>query len=135
MLECSMPSDPEPLLPDEPEDIWVLDPGLKAWLGYGLGALVIVGLLFLVLKDGERQPEMVAQKLDLVAIQTTDPRIDLNTATQQELESLPGIGPVMARAIIARRPFRTADELDHVSGIGAKRLATLLPLVKVASPP
>lgn len=127
-----MSSDPEPLLPDEPEDIWVLDQGLKAWLGYGLGALLVMGLLLVVLKDGERQPEMVAQKL--AAPQTTDARINLNTATQQELESLPGIGPVMARAIIARRPFHTADELDDVSGIGAKRLATLLPLVKVSPP-
>jgi competence ComEA-like helix-hairpin-helix protein len=133
MLECVMPSDPEPHLPDEPEDIWVLDPGLKAWLGYGLGALVLVGLLFLVLKDSRRPPEAVTQKL--AATEAADTRVNLNTATQQELESLPGIGPVMARAIIARRPFRAADELDHVSGIGAKRLATLLPLVKVTPPP
>lgn len=128
-----MSSDPEPLLPDEPEDIWVLDPAQKAWLGYSFGAMVVVSVLLMVLMDGRRQAEVVPQKIAVA--QTGDTRLDLNAATQQELESLPGIGPVMARAIIARRPFRAAEELDDVKGIGGKRLAALLPLVTVSPPP
>ncbi len=53
--------------------------------------------------------------------------VNLNTATQAELESLDGIGPVKARAIIDYRKknggFKTVDELEKVDGIGAVTLA------------
>lgn len=61
--------------------------------------------------------------------------ININTATQAELEFLPGIGPVLARAIIARReevgPFRRTEELQDISGIGAKTFEKLASLVTV----
>src|SRR5262245_1995858 len=47
--------------------------------------------------------------------------IDINTATEKELRTVPGIGPVMAALIIAARPFRSADDLKRVSGIGEKK--------------
>ncbi|HHY76336.1 MAG TPA: competence protein ComEA [Firmicutes bacterium] len=57
--------------------------------------------------------------------------INVNTATQKELEALPGIGPVLARAIIDYRekagPFRKVEELLNVSGIGEKILARISP--------
>jgi competence protein ComEA len=56
-------------------------------------------------------------------------RINVNTATQAELEALPGIGPVMARRIIEGRPYRSVDDLDRVRRIGRKRLAEIRPLV------
>ena len=49
-------------------------------------------------------------------------RVDLNTASQQELEALPGIGPTIARRIIEGRPYRTVDDLLRVKGIGEKKL-------------
>jgi beta-lactamase superfamily II metal-dependent hydrolase len=58
-------------------------------------------------------------------------RVDLNTATQGELEALPGIGPTLARRIMEARPFRSVEDLDRVKGIGPKRLAELRPLVRV----
>ena len=66
--------------------------------------------------------------------QTTQPksapeaRVNLNTATQAELEQLPGVGPKLAQRIMAARqtkPFRSLADLDQVSGVGPKLLQRL----------
>ncbi len=61
--------------------------------------------------------------------------IDLNTATVQQLDNLPGIGPVTAAAIVAWREangkFTKVDQLAEVDGIGPARLEKLRPLVRV----
>ena len=54
-------------------------------------------------------------------------KIDINTATEKELTTVPGIGHVMAARIIAARPFRSADDLKRVSGIGDKNYAKIRP--------
>ena len=53
--------------------------------------------------------------------------IDINTATEKELTTVPGIGHVMAARIITARPFRSADDLKRVSGIGEKKYAQVRP--------
>ena len=59
--------------------------------------------------------------------------VNLNTATQAQLETLPGIGPVKAQAILAWRAanggFANANQLLQVSGIGQKTLEGLLPYI------
>jgi DNA uptake protein ComE-like DNA-binding protein len=54
-------------------------------------------------------------------------KIDINTATEKELTTVPGIGHVMAARIIAARPFRSADDLKRVSGIGDKKYMQIRP--------
>jgi competence protein ComEA len=61
--------------------------------------------------------------------------INVNTASQAELEALPVIGPVIARRIIEGRPYRSVDDLDRVKGIGKKRLEEIRPLYQDANPP
>lgn len=64
--------------------------------------------------------------------------VNLNTATQEELEALPGIGPVLAARILEYReahgPFTSVEELLAVSGIGEALLEKLRPLITVEGP-
>lgn len=53
--------------------------------------------------------------------------LDLNTAGKKELQSIKGIGPVLAERIIAGRPYRTVDDLLKVKGIGPKKLENIRP--------
>jgi len=61
--------------------------------------------------------------------------VDLNSATAQDLDALPGIGPVLAQRIVSHRdeqgPFRSVDQLDDVPGIGPTTFAELAELVTV----
>ncbi|BBX08768.1 DNA-binding protein [Mycolicibacterium aichiense] len=64
----------------------------------------------------------------------SDP-VNLNTATVEQLDALPGVGPVTAAAIVAWRDtngkYTSVDQLGEVDGIGPARLEKLRPLVRV----
>jgi competence protein ComEA len=61
--------------------------------------------------------------------------LDLNSATPDQLDALPGIGPATAQAIVGYRtnhgPFRSVDDLTEVQGIGPAKLEALRDLVRV----
>lgn len=83
------------------------------------------------------QPETTAPQQ--LGVETTGAaaaaQININTATQAELEQLPGIGAVLAERIISYRSengdFQTPEELQNVSGIGEKKYEDLEKLITV----
>lgn len=92
-----------------------------------------------ILSDGQRLHIPVLQRDGLAEEQTSqrghDNRINLNTATERDLESLPGIGPEIARRIVEYRQqngrFTSVDDLKKVSGIGEKTLNRIRQLLRV----
>ena len=107
-----------------------------------LAAKLVDGQRVLVQKVGD--PPAVAEPAGVTGsgaagsgtgAQAASGPINLNTATQAELEALPGIGPTLAKAILDERQhrggFRSVNELREVRGIGAKRFADLKSQVTV----
>lgn len=62
-------------------------------------------------------------------------RLDVNTASSSDLQAVSGIGPALARRIIARRPYTTLADLERVSGIGPVRRQRLTSSLTPAPPP
>ena len=60
--------------------------------------------------------------------------VDLNTADQKTLESLPGVGPKTAQEIIKGRPYRSVDDLGKVKGISKTKMGSLRGMVTVSTP-
>jgi competence protein ComEA len=107
-----------------------------------LAAKVVDGQRIYVAKVGQADPGVVGDAtgggLDTGTGDTTgvpDAKVNLNTASQAQLEALPGIGPTYAQSIIAERQrrggFKSVNDLRSVHGIGDKRFAELAPLVTV----
>lgn len=66
----------------------------------------------------------LGEQVSVTSVDEGSKKININLATQQELDKLPGIGPAKAEAIVVYRqengPFKTIEQLKNVSGIGEK---------------
>lgn len=98
----------------------------------GIGPATLERLRPWIVVDGgpERTPAAFAtvppvQKAEFAAA------LDINRASAEELQRLPGIGKVLSQRIIAGRPYQTVEELDRVPGIGPKTIERLRPHVMV----
>lgn len=95
------------------------------------GLALILGLLNLAISlTVLAQPQKKADRAGL---------LNLNTATVEELQKLPGIGPTTAKAIVRFReksgPFRCVEDLLAIRGITKKKLEKIRPRVTVKEPP
>jgi len=74
----------------------------------------------------------------VAATAATVGQVNVNTASVQELQRLPRVGPALAQRIVdfraANGPFKTPDELTRVKGIGEKSIVNLKPYVTVNGP-
>jgi competence protein ComEA len=98
-----------------------------------LAAPVADGQQILVPMQGSAEPAGAGGGSDAPSTSVPGGKVHLNSATLDQLDELPGIGPVTAQQIIdyrsANGAFRAVDELDAVPGIGPARLEQLRPLV------
>ena len=85
---------------------------------WAVGVLVAVAALAFSLGNAQAQKALV----------------DINTATQQELEAVKGVGAATAKKIIAGRPYKSLDELTK-AGLSAKKIEALKPYVAVGKAP
>lgn len=108
--------------------------------GADLGALNLAALLVdaqqvLVPRLAEAAPGPATGSAGEPSTGTVPQLVNVNTATAEELETLPGIGEVLAAAIVAYReehgPFTSVDQLEDVSGIGPVTLEELRELSTV----
>ena len=88
-------------------------------------------------------PTVKADTAEQTGAQPTTPTapllLDINTAAEEELTALPGIGDTLARRIVAYRaangPFENLTELLNVEGIGEKKLESILDYITIGGQP
>ena len=101
--------------------LWVLAAGLLA-----------VALGWYILDD--RPQELTAGPVDTAALAARTAALDLNTATEAELDDLPGLGPALAGRIVAWReehgPFPAPEDVTQVEGIGPVLYEQIAPYIE-----
>ncbi|CAN5880271.1 N/A [soil metagenome] len=99
-----------------------------------LGAFVIMGIVASAPVAAQEKP--AARPVKAAAAPAAP--VNLNTATQAQLETLPGIGAASAKRIIEYRDkngkFKKVEELMNVKGIGEKSFLKLKPMITVGAP-
>jgi hypothetical protein len=107
---------------------------MKRWKAFSAGMMIVfLGAVCHAQTATAPQPAKAVVKPVVKQI-TPAAKIDVNSASQAELEKLPGIGPAMAKKIIAGRPYASSADLAK-SGVPAKTLGKITPLISVGAVP
>jgi len=78
----------------------------------------------------QRAESATMQQIMTSTVRLLENPLNINTASQRELERIPGIGPVTASRIIQQRPFADIEQLKSVPGIGEKTFENILPYIR-----
>ena len=122
MLEWGMPLEPSDRKYRH-KSVLELPPHEIPWHWQALTFLAIGTLMIWVMNESAVQHRHASGLSEA-------PRIDINYSSVEELESLPGIGSALAKAIIASRPYASAEDLARVRGIGPRQAARLRSLIQ-----
>jgi competence ComEA-like helix-hairpin-helix protein len=113
---------------DEPADWWKPGYSIKRWLTIGIIAVsLLTSVVFLARSIGI--PKLFKSRPALA--EKGSLRVNINTATIEELQTMPGIGPAKARLIAANRPYQSVEDLAKLQGIGHRLATDLQPLIKI----
>ena len=89
--------------------------------------------------DIQRQAALARREAELLRPLGPAETLDLDRAGAREIERLPGVGPALARRIVADRdangPFGSLEALDQVAGVGPALLAAIRPHAQFSGPP
>lgn len=108
--------------------------GVSAKVIQDVTPLVIVGTPSAAPAAGAKTTTAKAPKATPATSPTPGKPLDLNSASQTELETLPGVGATTAKKIIAARPFTAVGDLSK-AGLSAKTITSITPLVTVGPAP
>ncbi len=100
----------------------------------GIPAATITKIRSRVSITSENKSTAVAKSSSAAMPKTDAAQVNLNTATQQQLEKLTSIGPTRARKIVANRPYKSVDDLSR-AGIPAATITKIRSMVTVTSSP
>jgi competence ComEA-like helix-hairpin-helix protein len=113
---------------DDPADSWKPGYAIKRWLTIGIIAVsLLTSLVFLGRSIGI--PKLFKSRTPVV--EKGSLRVNINTATIEELKTLPGIGTAKARLIVANRPYQSVEDLAKLQGIGQKQTRDLRSFIKI----
>ena len=109
----------------------------KHVMGLLLGMLWLLAGGVALAQDRVTKGDKTAQHTAAATTAPSGSVVNVNEATPEQLEMLPGIGPSRAKAIADHRkahPFRRVEELTRIKGIGKKTFARLKPMIALSGP-
>ena len=106
----------------------------KAWIAYVALFLAFILLLVLFILQHDKR-NLIAYPVPEDPVPESNFMLDINTATADQLQEVPGIGPVLAKSIVDYReengPFKEYSDLLNVKGIGQSKLIDIMDYIRI----